>query len=157
MTLIGRRRHGIARLSFDLLLGAFLIAALLLPLGCSFSASSKSSSDSSDSSASSSGSSASSSPDSRETQYRNDVRDYTASYVKSGGRMEDFKRRLGELARERDVTNWEENTATYEGIGRGLGKAQASPVEVQTYATNLAGSDPKKAEAIQKGYEAEKS
>ena len=67
------------------------------------------------------------------------------------------KRRLGELARERDVTNWEENTATYEGIGRGLGKAQASPVEVQTYTTNLAGSDPKKAEAIQKGYEAERS
>src|SRR4030095_1416718 len=132
-TLIGRGRHGIAGSSFHLLLGALLVAALLLPLGCSFSASSKSSSDSS---ASSSGSS---SPDSRETQYRNDVRDYTASYVKSGGRMEDFKKRLGELARERDITNWEENTATYEGIGRGVGKAQARAAEGRSSTKNQGG------------------
>ena len=149
MTPISRGSRGIAGPSFDLLLGALLGIALLLPLGCSFSASSQSSSDSSASS------SASSSPASREEQYRNDVRDYTASYVKSGGRIEDFKKRLGELAKERDITNWEENMATYEGIGRGLGKAKASPVEVQTYTQNLAGSNPKKAEAIKKGYEAE--
>ncbi len=151
MTPIGRGRQGIAGSSFDLLLGALLVGALLLPLGCSFSASSQSSSESSASS------SASSSPASREEQYRSDVRDYTASYVKSGGRMEDFKKRLGELAKERDITNWEENMVTYEGIGRGLGKAKASPVELQTYTQNLAGSDPKKAEAVKKGYEAEKA
>jgi hypothetical protein len=150
MTPIGRGRQGIAGSSFDLLLGALLVAALLLPLGCSFSASSQSSSESSASS------SASSSPASREEQYRSDVRDYTASYVKSGGRMEDFRKRLGELAKERDITNWEENMVTYEGTGRGLGKAKASPVELQTYTQNLAGADPKKAEAMKKGYEAEK-
>ena len=150
MTPIGRGRQGIVGSSFDFLLGALLVAALLLPLGCSFSASSQSSSESSASS------SASSSPASREEQYRDDVRDYTASYVKSGGRMEDFKKRLGELAKARDITNWEENLATYEGIGRGLGKAKASPVELQTYTQNMAGSDPKKAEAMKKGYEAEK-
>jgi len=153
MTPIGRGRRGIVGSSFDLVLGALLLIALLLPLGCSFSASSKSSSDSS--SASSESSSASSSPASREEQYRNDVRDYTASYVKSGGRMEDFRKRLGELAKERDITNWEENMATYEWIGHGLGKAKANPVELQTYTQNLAGSDPKKAEAMKKGYEAE--
>ena len=146
---ISRRSRGIAGPSFDLLLGALLVIALLLPLGCSFSASSQSSSDSSASS------SASSSPASREERYRDDVRDYTASYVKSAGRIEDFRKRLGELAKERDITNWEENMATYEGIGRGLGKAKASPVEMQTYTRNLAGSDPRKAEAIRKGYEAE--
>ena len=134
-------------------LGAVLAAALLLPLGCSFSASSRSSSESS--SESSASSSASSSPSAREGQYRNDVRDYTASYVKSGGRIEDFKKRLGELAKERDITNWEENLATYEGIGRGLGRAKATSPELQAYTTNLAGADAKKAEAIKKGYEAE--
>ncbi len=134
-------------------LGAVLAAALLLPLGCSFSASSRSSSESS--SESSASSSASSSPSVREDQYRNDVRDYTASYVKSGGRIEDFKKRLGELAKERDITNWEENLATYEGIGRGLGRAKATGPELQAYTTNLAGADTKKAEAIKKGYEAE--
>ncbi len=153
--MVSSRRERIANWGFPYrpLLGALLVAALLLPLGCSFSASSRSSSESSsDSSASSS---ASSSPSVREDQYRKDVRDYTASYVKSGGRVEDFKKRLGELAKDRDITNWEENMATYEGIGRGLGRAKANPVEIQAYSTNLAGADPKKAEAIQKGYDAE--
>lgn len=130
--------------------GVLLVAVLLLLVGCSISASSKSSSDSS---ASSSGSS---SPESKETQYRNDVRDFTASYVKSGGRVEDFKRRLGDLAKERGITDWEENMATYEGIGRGLGKAKVSQVELDTYTANLSGGDPKKAKAIKDGFDAEK-
>jgi hypothetical protein len=134
------------RLSAVLLIGA----VLLLPLGCSLSYSSKSSSESS---ASSSGSS---SPESAETQYRNDVRDFTAAYVKSGGRLDDFKRQLGDLAKQRGITNWEENLATYEGIGRGLGKAKASQVEVDTYTANLAGGNAAKAKAIKDGYEAER-
>jgi hypothetical protein len=126
---------------------SLLIAALLLSAGCSISASSKSSSESS---ASSSGSS---SPESKETQYRNDVRDFTAAYVKSGGRIEDFKRRLGELAKERGITDWEQNPVTYDGIGRGLGKAKVSQVELDTYTSNLAGSDQAKAKAIKDGYD----
>ena len=129
---------------------SLLVAVLLVSAGCSISASSKSSSESSASS------SASSSPESKETQYRNDVRDFTASYVKSGGRIDDFKRRLGELAKERGITDWETNLVTYEGIGRGLGKAKVSEVELQTYTSNLAGMDPARAKAIKDGYEAEK-
>jgi hypothetical protein len=127
---------------------SLLIAAVLVLAGCSFSASSKSSSDSSESS------SGSSSPESKETQYRNDVRDYTASYVKSGGRIEDFRRRLGDLARERGITDWEQNLVTYDGIGRGLGRAKVSQVELDTYTSNLAGGDPAKAKAIKDGYDA---
>jgi len=129
---------------------SLVIVVLLLLVGCSLSESSKSSSNSS---ASSSGSS---SPESKETQYRNDVRDFTAAYVKSGGQITDFKRRLGELAKERGITDWESNLVTYEGIGRGLGKAKVSPVELQTYTTNLAGPDPARAKAIKDGYDAEK-
>jgi hypothetical protein len=127
-----------------------LVAVLLLPVGCSFSASSESSSDSSASS------SRSSSPESKETQYRNDVRDFTAAYVKSGGRLDDFKRRLADLAKERGITDWEQNLLTYEGIGRGLKKAKASTVELETYTANLAGGDPKKAKAMKDGYDDEK-
>jgi len=126
--------------------GVSLLAAMLVLAGCSISASSKSSSDSS----------ASSSPESQETQYRNDVRDYTASYVKSGGRIDDFRRRLGDLAKERGITDWEQNPVTYDGIGRGLGKAKVSQVELDTYTNNLAGSDPAKAKAIKDGYDAGK-
>jgi hypothetical protein len=84
------------------------------------------------------------------------VRDFTAAYVKSGGRLDDFKRRLGELAKERGITDWETNLVTYEGIGRGLGKAKVSEVELQTYTSNLAGPDPARAKAIKEGFDAEK-
>jgi hypothetical protein len=73
--------------------------------------------------------------------------------VRAGGRIADFDRTLGGLARSRGITNWEDNMATYEGIGRGLGKAGVSGVELDTYVQNLAGGDPKKVAAIQKGYE----
>ena len=148
-TLAGPRK-GIARSSLRLMLAVVLLGAPLLAQGCSFSASSKSSSDSS---ASSSGSS---SPGTNEQSYMEDVRDYTASFVKSGGRIEDFKVRLGEIAKQHEITNWEENLVTYEGIGRGLGKAKASQVEVDTYTANLAGGDARKADAIKRGYDAEK-
>ena len=72
---------------------SLLVAGLLLLVGCSFSASSNSSSESSASSSASS--------ERKETQYRNDARDFTASYVKSGGRIEDFAL-AGDLAKERD-------------------------------------------------------
>jgi len=65
-------------------------------------------------------------------------------------------RKLGDLAKERGITDWETNLVTYEGIGRGLGKAKVSQVELETYTSNLAGMDPAKAKAIKDGYEAEK-
>jgi hypothetical protein len=125
---------------------SLLIAVMMLSTGCSISASSESSS----------ASSASSSPESKETQYRNDVRDFTAAYVKSTGGFEDFRRRLGDLAKERGITDWETNLLTYEGIGRGLGKAKVSQVELDTYTANLAAGDPARVRAIRAGYEAEK-
>jgi hypothetical protein len=130
--------------------GVSLLIVMMASAGCSISASSESSSESS---ASSSGSS---SPESKETQYRNDVRDFTAAYVKSGGAFEEYKRRLGDLAKERGITDWETNLLTYEGIGRGLGKAQVSQVELDTYTANLAGGDPARMKAIKAGYDAEK-
>jgi len=146
-------RLGISWSSLRLVLATVLLCAPLLAQGCSLSASSQSSSESS---ASSSESSSSSSPGNKAQKYMEDVRDYTASFVKSGGRIEDFKVRLGEIAKQHEITNWEENLVTYEGIGRGLGKAKASQVEVDTYTANLAGGDARKADAIKRGYDAEK-
>ena len=122
-------------------LGVVLFFAALVPLGCSFSASSESSANSSgafsDSSKSSSDSSTSSSPASKEAAYRDDVRDYTAAYVKSGGRVADLDRKLGEIARSRGIADWEESQATYEGIGQGLGKAGVKAAELDAYLGNL--------------------
>jgi hypothetical protein len=125
-----------------------VLAVILLALqGCSIS---KSSSDSSASS------SASSSPPSKESLYRDDVRDYTAAYVKSGGQIADFNAKVSQLAQARGITNWEENMATYEGIGQGLAKAGVSGVAYDTYVTNLSRGDPNKAAAIRKGYQSVK-
>lgn len=153
MNTLAGHRWGIFRSSLRLVLAVVLLGAPLLAQGCSLSASSASSSNSS---ASSSESSSSSSPGNKEQKYMEDVRDYTASFVKSGGRSVDFKARVGEIAKQHEITNWEENLVTYEGIGRGLGKAKVSQIELDTYTANLAGGDPKKAEAIKRGYDAEK-
>ena len=140
----------LATASSRVILGLLLGVAAFGPVGCSistsFSDSSESSSDSSKSS------SESSSPESKEASYRDDVRDYTAAYVKSGGQIADFDRRLGELAQKRGITNWEDNPATYDGIGRGLAKAGVKGVELDTYVANLSRGDATKAAAIRKGY-----
>jgi hypothetical protein len=143
-----------------------LLAVLLGPLGCSLSDSSRSSSDSSksssDSSKSSSDSSASSSASSSpgDTEYFDDVRIATEAYAKSGGPFDAYQKKLGDLARDRGVTNWEENLGTYVAIGEGLGSAKASSGLVETFKDRLAppGSvnSPDKRSAIQKGYESRK-
>jgi hypothetical protein len=130
---------------------------LVLPLGCSFSTSSKGSSDSSGSSSDSSASSSrSSSPESAEARYKSDVREYTAAYVKSGGQFDAFRRGLGDLAKKHGITNWEDSTVTYEGIGEGLGEAGATALQLKAYTDGLAGQDASKRAALQKGYDAKK-
>jgi hypothetical protein len=133
-----------------------LTLVLLASSGCSFSASSAASSDSSAaSSESSANSSASSSPASKEATYRDDVRDYTEAYVKSGGQFDAYQKRLGELAKRHDITNWEDSMVTYEGIGEGLGRARVSTVQLDTYKQNLAQGNPQKMAAIQKAYDSQ--
>jgi hypothetical protein len=136
-----------------------LIPAVLVLLGCSISTSVQSSSDSSTSSESSSRSSASSSRSStsssegRQSRYRDDVRSYTAAYARSGAQLDVFERELSEVARSHGLTNWEEDEATYIGIGAGLGDAAVSKDQLEMYKAGLSRSDPFKMQAIQRGYD----
>lgn len=135
-----------------------LISTLLVLVGCSLSTSSQSASDSSASSESSSRSSASSSRSStsaerRQSRYREDVRSYTAAYVRSGARFDAFEKELGELARSHGLTNWEEDETTYVGIGAGLGDAAVGKAQLETYKVSFSRSDPLKMQAIQRGYD----
>jgi len=126
-----------------------VLAVLLIPLSCSFSASSKSSSESS---------SGSSSPG--DTAYYDDVRSTTEAYAKSGGPFDAYQKQLGDLAKQRGVTNWEENLGTYAAIGEGLGQAKASQGLVDTFKARLApagsANSADKQAAIQKGYGSKK-
>ena len=132
---------------------AVLVFAALLPAaGCSISDSVSSSFESSSASlASSSGSSASSSPARRES-YRNEVRDYTAAYVKSSQGLDAFRRGLADIAAKHGVSDWESDMDTYVGIGAGLRSANVQPAQFAVWQTNLSGGDSDKASAMQKGY-----
>jgi hypothetical protein len=125
--------------------------SLLSLAGCSISDSVSASFDSSASSVSSSGSSSGSSSADRES-YRNDVRDYTDAYVKSGGQFESFTRGLTEIATKHGVSDWEADQDTFVGIGTGLKKAGVTPTQLEVWKTNLANGDATRAASIQKGY-----
>jgi hypothetical protein len=145
-----------------------LIPVLLVLLGCSVSTSlstssqsSQSVSDSSTSSSASSGSSArfltsssrSSTGADGHVRYREEVRSYTAAYVRSGVPFDAFEKELGDLARSHGLTHWEEDETTYVGIGEGLGDASVGEAQLEMYKTSFSRSDPFKMQAIQRGYD----
>jgi len=122
--------------------------------GCSFSDSSGSISDSTSSIISSP-----SSVSGKSKKYQNEIADYTMAYVKSsepGADYSSFLKGLSDIAAKEGVTNWEQDTLTYMGIGKGLKKANVEGTVYETYKNNFAKGDSKKMEEIQDGYESEK-
>jgi len=89
----------------------------------------------------------------RQTRYREEVRSYTAAYVRSGVQFDAFEKQLGELARSHGLTHWEEDETTYVGIGEGLGDAAVGEAQLEMYKTSFSRSDPVKMQAIQRGYD----
>lgn len=121
--------------------------------GCSFSDSSKSISDSTSSIISSP-----SSISGKSKKYQNDVADYTMAYVKSsepGADYNSFLKGLADIAAKQGITNWDQDSLTYWGIGKGLKKANSSGIAYETYKKNFSGGNYKKMEDIQNGYESE--
>jgi len=122
--------------------------------GCSFSDSSGSISDSTSSIISSP-----SSISGKSKKYQNEVADYTMAYVKSsqpGADYTTFLKGLSDIAAKEGVTNWDQDSLTYMGIGKGLMKADVEGIGYENYKNNFAGGDSKKMQEIQDGYESEK-
>jgi hypothetical protein len=128
---------------------AIALTTLLVAAGCSFS---DSVSSPFESSASSSRSSSSSSP-ARAESYRNEVRDYTAAYVKSSADVAAFRRGMASIASKHGVTDWEADQNSYVGIGLGLKKAKVAPAEFEVWKANLSGGEATSAASMQKGYD----
>jgi hypothetical protein len=128
-----------------------LFSSALVMTGCSFSDSSGSISDSTSSIISSP-----SSISGKSKKYQNEVADYTMAYVKSsqpGADYTSFLKGLSDIAAKEGVTNWDQDSLTYMGIGMGLKKANVEGTAYETYKKNFAGGDSKKMEEIQGGYE----
>ena len=122
--------------------------------GCSLSYSSGSISDSTSSIVSSP-----SSISGKSKKYQNEVADYTMAYVKSsqpGADYTSFLKGLSDIAAKEGVTNWDQDSLTYMGIGKGLKKADVEGVAYETYKRNFAGGNAQKMQQIQDGYESEK-
>jgi hypothetical protein len=138
--------------------GSRVVLLALLPVvaGCALSESSASLSASVESSSkvvSSPFESSASSLKSAETRYREDVRDHTVSYVRSGGDVAAFQAELAEVARERGITDWEASNATWQGIGEGLARAGASGADFESRLVALTGSDPAKMATVRAAYD----
>lgn len=123
-------------------------------VGCSLSTSSVSISDSVSSPVRlvSSLSESSSGAHGEEAAYRRDVAEYVEAYVRSGGQHDAFTRRLGELAKQHGISDWEADRVTYLALGEGLARAKVQGVALKTWVENLADGDPAKMQQIQEGY-----
>ena len=121
--------------------------------GCSISYSSKSISDSTSSIVSSP-----SSISGKSKKYQNEIADYTMAYVKSsqpGAGYDTFLKGISDIAAKEGVTNWDQDSLTYRGIGKGLKKANIEGAAYETYKKNFARGDSNRMADIQSGYEAE--
>lgn len=131
------------------LAGACIAVLSLAPLGCSFSDSSKSISDS----VSSPFTSSSKSSKSENQDYQDDVRDYTASYVKGGGSTaEGLRSGLTSVAKSHGMSNWEADDDTYLGVGNGLARGGLKQAAYEGYRDAISGGDAGKSSLIDKGY-----
>lgn len=129
------------------LVAPFMVMVLAASTGgCSFSESSKSSSNIVSSPFTSS--SESSSP---ENAYREQVQDFTGSYVKSGGDMSKLEQEIGKIAEQRGISDWESNQSTYIGIGKGLKAAGINQAQFDGYKATLSHSE-QQTQWLQDGY-----
>ena len=127
-----------------------LLAVLVVGLfACSFSDSSESISKS----VSSPFKSSSDSSGDSHLAYQEDVRDYTAAYIRSGGDYDTFERKIGGVAAKYGITDWELDTRTYVAIGQGLRKGGLKPIQLAVWKSNLVHDDLSRADLIQKGYD----
>jgi hypothetical protein len=121
---------------------------LVVIAGCSISDSSVSISDSIGSSSDSSASSSRS----RSAAYQDDVRDFAAAWDKSGGQYDEFQSQVARLASKHGISDWENNKATWVGVGAGLRRGGVAGTPFETYKQNLTGGDADRMSWLQQGY-----
>lgn len=126
---------------------AIVVLLALLPLGCSFSYSSESSWKSSKSSSGSS-----SGGEDRRQAYREDVRDFTATYAAETRDVAGFENGLGAVARRHGITDWEADDATFTAIGAGLKRADVGTAGLARWESTVARDEPAKVALLRRGY-----
>ncbi|HJV34210.1 putative lipoprotein [Geomonas sp.] len=85
--------------------------------------------------------------------YQRDIRDYTEAYVRSSADVQGFRSGLASIAEKHGISNWEADSATYKGIGQGLGRAKVKQAQLEVYKANIASGNATYASAMQDGYD----
>ena len=141
------------------LLPALSLAITTTLAGCSFSYSSGSISDSLESSSGSLGSSSESSSSKQgiskdKLPYRDDIANLTYSVAGSSMTASEFPNALSRTARQFKISNWSQEKATFNGIGKGLKKAGIAKENIakQAFLANVLSSNKDALKLIQEGY-----
>lgn len=141
------------------LLPALSLALTTTLAGCSFSYSSGSISDSLESSSGSLGSSSESSSSKQgiskdKLPYRDDIANLTYSVAGSSMTASEFPNALSRTARQFKISNWSQEKATFNGIGKGLKKAGIAKENIakQAFLANVLSSNKDALKLIQEGY-----
>jgi hypothetical protein len=79
--------------------------------------------------------------------YENDLREYTASFIKAGSDPATFTPGATRIATTHGITNWESNGDTADAIGEGLLKAKQNAAQAQEFCTK-AGLSPDLAKKV---------
>jgi hypothetical protein len=77
-------------------------------------------------------------------------------WLRSGGDVASLRAGIGELARKKGITDWEQDQKTLEGVGRGFKQASISGQRYTDLSAAVAGGNLQAAEWIRKGYKAER-
>lgn len=141
------------------ILPALSLAVTAALAGCSFSYSSGSISDSLESSSGSLGSSSESSSSGKSVSkekipYRDDIANLTYSVAGSSMTASEFPNALTRTARQFKISNWSQEKATFNGIGKGLKKAGIAKENIakQAFLANVLSSNKDALKLIQEGY-----
>jgi hypothetical protein len=96
------------------------------------------------------------STDSKDSQYENEVKDFTVTYLRTNSSHTDhnsFMKGISDVASQNGIVDWEANPKTYRGIGKGLKKARIYGTQYESYKNKFADGDSGKMDDIQEGYE----
>jgi hypothetical protein len=93
------------------------------------------------------------SSETKQQTYAREVADYTAEFVKSTeGSMDGFRVKIGKLAADAGLANWQDDKSTYISIGKGLHKADLAGPQYEAFKQTLSDGVAWKKEAIAEGY-----
>ena len=91
--------------------------------------------------------------ESQQERYDREVADYTAEFVHSSkGDMDSFRLKIGKLAEDSGIANWQDDKATYVAIGKGLRKADLSQPQYEAFKKSLGDAEGWKMDAIAEGF-----